>query len=146
MCARRSTPRSGWSSLLPLLVLVLSSSDALARRSMPWPTPVEVRIVGPEPVRVRVTNGVGMPCDSADDRPIVVGRFKPGDAIRAVALGDGCVCFQQTHAPFSDSDSDWSTATLGCTACTYNPYSHARSCLVGRFVSACLNFGPITPA
>lgn len=112
--------------MFALLALFLSSSDALARRSMPWPTPVEVTILGPEPVRVRVTNGAGMPCDSADDRPVIVGRFKPGDAIRAVALGDGCVCFQQTYAPFSDSD--WSTATLSCTACTYNAYSHIWSC------------------
>ena len=81
---------------------------------------------GPDPVRVRVTNGVGMPCDSFDDRPVIVGRFKPGEAVHAVALGGGCVCFQQTYAPFSDTD--WSTATLICTACTYNPYSHVWVC------------------
>ena len=83
-------------------------------------------MLGPEPVRVRVTNGVGMPCDSIDDRPVIVGRFKAGEVIRGVAVGDGCVCFQQTHAPFSDTD--WSMPSLICTACKYNPYTHAWVC------------------
>ena len=108
------------------LVALFFSSDALARRSMPWITPVEVMMLGPDPVQVRVTNGVGMPCDSIDDRPVIVGRFKAGEAIRAVAVGNGCVCFQQTYAPFSDSD--WSTGTLLCSACTYNPYTLVWSC------------------
>ncbi len=106
--------------MVPLLAS-LASSDALARRSMPWPTPVEVTMLGPDAVRVRVTNGVAMPCDSIDDRPLIVGRFTASETIRTVAVGDGCVCFQQTYAPFSDTD--WSTATRLCSACQYNPYA-----------------------
>ncbi|MET0791627.1 MAG: hypothetical protein ABW061_08915 [Polyangiaceae bacterium] len=67
-----------------------------------------------------------MPCDSIDDPPVIVGRFKPGEAIRGVAVGNGCVCFQQTYSPFSDTD--WSTATLICSACTYDPYARTWAC------------------
>jgi hypothetical protein len=103
---------------LPLLALLLAPSDALARRSGPWSTPVEVTILGPDPVRVRVAAGVAMPCDSSDDHSLIAGRFKPGQTIRAVAVGGGCVCFQHTYAPFSDAD--WSMPTLICTRCRYN--------------------------
>ena len=110
---------------LPLLVF-LASSDALARRSMPWSTPVEVTMLGPDPARVRVAVGAAMPCDSVDDRPLITGRFAPGQTIRATALGNGCVCFQQTYAPLSDAD--WSMATQICTACSYNAYLRAWFC------------------
>jgi hypothetical protein len=73
-----------------------------------------------------VTSGAALPCDSIDDRPVIVGRFNAGQAIHVVAVGAGCVCFQQTYAPFSDSD--WSNATLICTACNYNPCTHAWVC------------------
>lgn len=112
--------------MLPLLALFFSSSDALARRSMPWSTPVEVTMLGPDPVRIRVTNGPAMPCDSIADAPLIVGRFNAGEAIRVVAIGGGCVCFQQTYAPFSDTD--WSGATQICTACRYNPYTRVWTC------------------
>lgn len=83
-------------------------------------------MLGPDPVRVRVSNGVGMPCDSMDDSPVIVGRFDPGEVIRGVAVGNGCVCFQQTYAPFSDTD--WSTAVQVCSACGYNPFTRRWDC------------------
>ena len=67
-----------------------------------------------------------MPCDSIDDRPVIQGRYKQGEAIRGVAVGNGCVCFQQTYAPFADTD--WSMSTLICSPCTYNSYAHAWDC------------------
>ena len=124
--ARLASARCGVSLALPLLALFFASSDALARGVHPWSTPVEVTILGPDPVRVRVTNGVEMPCDSMDDQVLIAGRFKPGQTIRTLAVGDGCVCFQQTYAPFSDAD--WSLSTRICTACNYNPYARVWFC------------------
>jgi hypothetical protein len=111
---------------LPLLALFFASSDALARDSVPWSTPVEVTIRGPNPVRVWVSAGVDMPCNSMGDQAQIAGRFKPGQTIRALAVGDGCVCFQQTYAPFSDTD--WSLSTRICTACNYNHYTRVWFC------------------
>jgi hypothetical protein len=124
--AERLGSKRGWTSILPVVAVFFSSSDALARQSHPWSTPVEVMMLGPDPVKVRVASGVTMPCDSIDNRPLIVGRFNPGEAIRAVAVGNGCICFQQTYAPLSDSD--WSIGTLICTACKYNPYTRAWAC------------------
>jgi len=122
----RSASRRGLLFALPLLASFAASSDALARHSTPFMTPVEVTMLGPDPVRVRVANGVNMPCDSIDDHALINGRFGAGQVIRTTALGDGCICFQQTYAPLSDSD--WSLATHRCTACSYNPYTRVWLC------------------
>ena len=58
--------------------------------------------------------------------PLIVGRFEAGATIRTVAIGGGCVCYQQTYAPFSDVD--WSTASLICSACKYNPSTRVWIC------------------
>lgn len=118
---RRSTAACG-----ALVALLCCAADASAHRVAPFDTPVEVRLLGPDAVRVRVAAGVNLPCDSLDNRPLVNGRFKAGDIVRATAFGDGCVCFQQTYAPLVDSD--WSTPARICSACSFNPQTRVWLC------------------
>jgi hypothetical protein len=112
------------------MILALSAaaaSDAFGRTPGHLvATPVVVALLGPDAVRVRVATGPNMPCDSIDNRTIIDGRFAAGQIVRATAVGNGCVCFQQTYAPLSDSD--WSTPAHLCTACSYNPYTRIWTC------------------
>jgi len=75
------------------------------------PTPIEVTMLGPDAVRIRVALGSTYPCDSGDNRLIVEGKFAAGQVVHAAAP-DHCVCFQQTYAPFSDTD--WGASAMVC--------------------------------
>ena len=74
-------------------------------------TPVEITMLGPAPVRIRLMRGETFPCSSGDNRRIVEGKFSPGEVVRA-ATADRCVCFQQTYEPFVEVD--WSASSMVC--------------------------------
>jgi hypothetical protein len=74
-------------------------------------TPIEITLLGPRAVRVRLASGTTFPCDSGNNRPIIEGKFSAGEVLRA-STPDWCVCFQQTYEPFSDID--WSAPALVC--------------------------------
>jgi len=74
-------------------------------------TPIEVTMLGPGAVRIRVALGTTFPCDSGDNRRLIEGKFDAGNVVRATAP-DRCVCFQQTFEPFSDTD--WTAASMVC--------------------------------
>jgi hypothetical protein len=74
-------------------------------------TPIEITMLGPVAVRIRLALGTTFPCDSVDNHRIVDGKFTPGQVVHA-ATPDRCVCFQQTYEPFSDID--WSASTMVC--------------------------------
>jgi hypothetical protein len=116
-----------------IVALLLASSDAFARRGIVRPyvdTPVVVALLGPDTVRVRVAMGPVMPCDSMENRMLIDGRFAAGQVVSARAVGDGCVCFQQTYAPLSDSD--WSMPRRLCSPCGYNPGARVWICPPNR--------------
>lgn len=87
----------------------LAAGDAHAESESA--VPVEVTMLGPGAVRVRVSEGMAMPCDSSDARVIILGKYEPGEVLQATSSED-CVCVQHTYEPFSDTD--WSDAKLIC--------------------------------
>jgi hypothetical protein len=91
--------------LLPLAALF--AGDAAAEIT----TPVEITMLGPAPVKIRLMRGTTFPCDSGDNRRVIEGKFAPGEVVRATTP-DRCVCFQQTYAPFADLD--WGAAAMVC--------------------------------
>src|SRR6478735_10087575 len=93
-------------TLLPWVALLVArdvGADVL--------TPIEVSLVGPGAVRIRIAQGTSFPCDSGDNRPLLDGKFAAGKVIRA-STPDHCVCFQQTYEPFADID--WSAPRRVC--------------------------------
>jgi hypothetical protein len=92
-----------------LLLGTLAAGDAGAESEIP--VPVLVTLLGPSAVRVRVAEGMAMPCDSSEARVIVEGKYEPGEMLQATSSQD-CVCVQHTYEPFADTD--WSDAKLVC--------------------------------
>ncbi|HEY4105820.1 MAG TPA: hypothetical protein VGM44_18095 [Polyangiaceae bacterium] len=90
------------------------------------PTPIELTLLGPDPVSVRVALGTTFPCDSADDRILIQGKFAPGEVIRAT-VPDDCVCFEQTHTPFRDID--WGPSQRICRPQICRGAGKARRCV-----------------
>jgi hypothetical protein len=74
-------------------------------------TPIEITLLGPSAIRIRVAEGSTFPCDSSDNHIIVDGKFAPGQVVHT-ATPDRCACFQQTYEPFPDTD--WSASTTVC--------------------------------
>jgi hypothetical protein len=93
--------------LLSFSVVALAAADIRADVA----TPIEVTLLGPGAVRVRLALGTTFPCDSGDNQRLVEGKFAPGSVVRA-STPDRCVCFQQTFEPFSDTD--WSASSMVC--------------------------------
>jgi len=77
--------------------------------------PVEIRIVGPKAVRVILSEGSIMPCDSMNDRLLVREKLEPGTLIQTSTASS--ICLQHTVAPFTDSD--WTVGKV---------YGRPRSC------------------
>ena len=93
---------------------MFSTGDAIADTV----TPIEVTMLGPSAVRVRVASGFTMPCDSGDNRMLLQGKFEPGEVLHT-STAERCVCVQQTYAPFADVD--WAAGTMACSPliCTW---------------------------
>ena len=110
MSGYRTTTGPTWchlaASLLPALGMLLTSTA-----SADGITPIEVTLLGPSAVRVRISRGSTMPCDSGDDRQLIAGKFAPGQVVRA-STPDDCVCVQQTYEPFADVD--WAAGSMIC--------------------------------
>jgi hypothetical protein len=120
-------------ALLSLIVVLLFPSDVVAQKGvvgLAFHTPVLVTLLGPDPVRVRIATGRDLPCDASRNKLLIDGRFPAGSVLRASALGMGCVCFQQTYAPFANTD--WSTAQWVCSACGHNSATGVWVCPPGR--------------
>lgn len=86
---------------------------------------VEIRVLGPGTVRLRVAQGAAMPCDAAGNHLLVNGKFGPGQVV-ATSTDAQCVCVQQTHQPFVDVD--WSPAVFACRPVTCSGGGKSRVC------------------
>lgn len=120
LLARRSLPRWLLASMY-LLSAGLFSGDAAAISAVS----VEITMLGPSAVWVRVTQGATVPCDSSDNHRLVQGKFNPGEVIRTTTT-DNCVCVQQTYEPFTDVD--WSASRPVCRPIECASRGRARRC------------------
>src|SRR4051812_19193372 len=93
--------------LLWLPTAMLSAGDAAADGG----TPVVITMLGPGAVRIRLARGNTFPCDSGDNRPLLEGKYGPGEVVRT-STPDRCLCFQQTYEPFGDIE--WSAPLTVC--------------------------------
>ena len=75
------------------------------------PTPVVVTMGGGDRLRVQVSEGLTMPCDSSNNRMLFDDRLGPGETFRASIAGE-CVCLRHTTSPFRNVD--WTTSGLAC--------------------------------
>lgn len=106
---------------------VLASAVTLtARATAPTITPIELTMMGPESVRVRVARGTTLPCDSGDNRMLVQGRFAAGEVVRASTTAF-CVCVQQTYQPFPDLD--WAPGSVVCRPQVCTGIGKAKRCV-----------------
>jgi hypothetical protein len=93
--------------LLLLLGPVFVSDDASAAE----PTPVVIAMQGEGRVRLEVTAGRAMPCDSSANTPLFDGWIAGGDVFNATTTEE-CVCVRHTTKAFPSSG--WSTPGLAC--------------------------------
>ena len=105
-----------------LLTCVLLAGDVAAGSV----ARVEITMLGPSAVRVRVADGTTFPCDSTNNRMLVQGKFSPGEVVLA-STTETCVCVQQTYEPFSDAD--WSESALACRPVICKGAGRARRCV-----------------
>jgi len=113
--------RFQWRTLLCLAVALAGAADARAGEV----TPVELTMLGPNAVSVRVAQGTTQPCDSGDNRMLVRGKFAPGAIVRATSP-DACVCVQQTYDSFPDID--WAPGAIVCRPQICQGVGRARRC------------------
>ena len=109
-----------------LVVVSLAGALFAATAAEPSLTPIELTMVGPEAVSVRVAGGTTLPCDSGDDRMLVQGKFNAGQVVRT-STPDTCVCVQQTYQPFPDVD--WAPATVVCRPLVCRGAGKTRRCV-----------------
>jgi hypothetical protein len=87
--------------------IVLSAARGLATE----PTPVVVTMGGNARLRVQVSEGLAMPCDSSNNRSLFDGQLGPNETFRA-SIGGECICVRHTTSPFRVTD--WTTSGLLC--------------------------------
>jgi hypothetical protein len=75
------------------------------------PTPVVVTVNGDARIRVEISEGITMPCDSSNDRRLFDGTLGPGESFRTAIAGE-CICIRNTRPPFRETD--WTTPGLAC--------------------------------
>ena len=87
--------------------------DAAARIPPPPPPPAPVTLVvaGPVALRVRLTAGVGMPCDSSMNQKVFDDKAKPGFASTWL-VSSTCFCVEHTTIAFPDVE--WVPARIEC--------------------------------
>ncbi|MEO8903276.1 MAG: hypothetical protein ABI488_14160 [Polyangiaceae bacterium] len=117
----------------------LAFSGTLFAQSVAAPTitPIELTMVGPDSVSVRVSGGTTLPCDSGDDRMLVQGKFNAGEVVRASTTA-GCVCVQQTYQPFPDID--WTPAGVVCRPQACRGVGRTRRCVPAKDPTIRLRF------
>jgi hypothetical protein len=104
--------------LVGLLLTVDATADSAAY--------VEITMLGPSAVQIRVADGTTFPCDSTNNRMLVQGKFNPGNVVLAVT-SNSCLCVQQTFEPFPDTD--WSAPALACRPLVCSGTGRARRCV-----------------
>ena len=90
-----------------LLGMLFVSDDANAAE----PTPVVVMMNGEGHVRLEVSAGTALPCDSSANAPLFDGWIEGGQVFTATTT-EACVCVRHTNKKFPSSG--WSTAGLVC--------------------------------
>ena len=105
-----------WAALL-LLAAPLTADAAVA--AIPWPfpppppSPVTLVMVGPKAIRVRLSAGYVLPCDSSANVKLLDAKVQPGTTKTWMA-STYCFCVEQTHHDFPDVG--WSTPRQVCRA------------------------------
>lgn len=109
--APRPAPRIAFLAIV-LGGLVLAA-DASARIPPPPPPPAPITLVvtGPAAIRVRLTAGVGMPCDASMNQKIFDAKAKPGFASTWL-VSSTCFCVEHTTVAFPDVE--WVPPRIEC--------------------------------
>jgi len=92
---------------------IVTESSGVDAQATTTTAPVVVRVGGGGKARIRVqlSEGRAMPCDSGENRPLLNGRLAPGETFRGEIAGD-CVCVRHTTPAFPDTD--WTESGLVC--------------------------------
>jgi hypothetical protein len=114
--------RLRWGTLVCCTATILRSGDAHSGEV----TPVEITMLGPAAVSVRVADGTTLPCDSGDNRMLLRGKLSSGVVVHTTTT-DTCVCFQQTYNPFTDVD--WGPSWIICRPQICKGVGRARHCV-----------------
>lgn len=96
---------------LVLLVVLLAPAFVSDDASAAEPTPVVVIMNGEGRVRMEVSAGRAIPCDSSANTPLFDGWINGGQVFTATTPEE-CVCVRHTTKKFPSSG--WSTPGLAC--------------------------------
>lgn len=91
--------------------IVLASLLVTSQVAADPPAPVVVVNASVGRVRVLVSEGRALPCDSTSDAKLFDGTLEAGDTWRTL-IGSDCVCIMHTSADFPHAE--WSTPGLAC--------------------------------
>ena len=106
------------------IVVTMLAFGGLAGASEQGSAPVVVTMQSRGRVRVQVSEGVTMPCDSFDDRMIFDGMLGPNESYRS-SIASRCVCVRHTTDSFPRIE--WRTSQLACRP-VYCPNGHGHRC------------------
>jgi hypothetical protein len=90
-----------------LVMAALTSTDARSFSAAPIMVTVDV----PKPVRMRVSSGPALPCDSSTNVPLFEGTVTPRSQF-SIANDAVCACWQHTDPAFPDNG--WSAPQVTC--------------------------------
>ena len=91
------------------LVVTVGGTAAAAP---PKPAPVIVTMQSHGRVRVQVSEGTTMPCDSTDDRMLFDATLGPDESFQSSIAGR-CICVRHTTDAFPQNG--WTTSKLACS-------------------------------
>lgn len=95
-------------ALIPSLAAGLAPFALQPDSAASAPLRVEVTVVGQGAVRVLVSEGHVVPCESLENRPILNEWMAPGPPLVFSIAGD-CACVEHTYGSFRDAQ--WSLPT-----------------------------------
>ncbi|MFI5297051.1 MAG: hypothetical protein ACHREM_03055 [Polyangiales bacterium] len=101
------------------------ASSPVASAEEPIVTPIVVRNVGECPVRVYVSVGNTLPCDSTENERILDTTLAVGAEAKTTTTSD-CICTQHSQSPFVEIG--WSEGTRRCRPIVCTGSGRTRRC------------------
>jgi hypothetical protein len=95
-------------ALLPAVATFVALCMGQPDTAASEPYRVEVNVVGTGSIRVRISEGHVIPCESLENRPVLTEWMAPG-APRVFFVSDDCICVEHTYGSFREAE--WSVST-----------------------------------